>query len=604
MTLLRAGKYYVECDIRKDEDRLYFFFPYNEALMAEIKSLQGRHYHGYDPIPRKVWSAPITPRNTWALNYLAKDLPNPYEKYKGDPELVSLGREIWDHQKTMTRALIHTRRAVWAADPRVGKTLAAITAIEHLKIPSVWWIGPRSAIAGVTKEFRKWQPNFKYELMTYNALVKKVHSWSGDAPLCVVFDECHALKNQDSQRSQAARHLVTSMLDEHEDPTILAMSGSPNPKSPVDWWSICEVVCPGYIKEGHPTEFQKRLALVIDGESITGGWYPDLITFWDNSKKCGVCGLLACDPLDKHYKAHKYIESINEVQRLHERLKGLVTVIKKEECMQLPPIETIIITEKEDSRLKPKENVLRAMNTIKKVAPSVAVALTLCRELSDGFQYKEVPDGDKKCPECAGGGEAWTHIDGERTFTTCFKCNGTLVVPKFKRIAEQVYTPKDDLLTECLEEHEEIGRLIVYAGFTASVDRCVNICINKGWSVIRVDGRGWKYFGKYSFSNDADALDGFENLDLEKIVFVGHPDAGAEGISLAASPTIFYYSNTFKFDKKKQSSERINDSNQKADCGRLIEIFYLPTDKDVYDNLINKRELENMTMTGADNEQT
>lgn len=599
MTKLRAGKFYIECDIRKEDDRLYFFFPYNIELIKEIKSLQGRKWHGYDDPPRKVWSAPINARNTWALNYLAKDYPNPYDEYSGDPPQIELHRKVWDHQAKMAYALIHTRRAVWGASPRVGKTLAAITAIEHMNIELVWWIGPRSAIAGVTKEFRKWKPKFKYELMTYNALVKKMHSWSGETPPCIVYDECHALKNQDSQRSESARHLVSSMLDEHEDPVILAMSGSPNPKSPVDWWSICEVVCPGYIKEGHPVEFRNRLALILDGKSITGGWYPHLITYWDDETKCGFCGLHKCDPLDKDYKAHKYIKSINEVTKLYDRLTGLVIRVNKKDCMELPPIETVIITEKEDERLKPKADVLRAINTIKKRSESVAIALTLCRELSDGFQYKKVEDGFKKCPECKGLGEAWTHIDDEKIFTQCFKCHGSLKIPNYKRIAERVYTPKDDLLIECLEEHEEIGRLVIYAGFTGSVDRCVDICVAKGWNVIRVDGRGWKYFGKYSFPCDADALDAFDNVKFDQIAFVGQQESGSEGISLAASPTIFNFSNTFKWDKKYQSSERINDSNQKADCGRIIEIFYLPTDRDVYQNLMNKRDLEQMTMSGV-----
>jgi hypothetical protein len=35
------------------------------------------------------------------------------------------------------------------------------------------------------------------------------------------------------------------------------------------------------------------------------------------------------------------------------------------------------------------------------------------------------------------------------------------------------------------------GRIVVFAGFTASIDRVCEIVGNEGWLPIRVDGRGW-----------------------------------------------------------------------------------------------------------------
>lgn len=603
---LRAGKFYVECDVRKQDNDLYFFFPYNLPLLNEIRNLEGRKWHP----DRICWSAPITARNVWSLNYLAKDYPNPYEPFNKELELIDFGIEgFWDQQILMASALIQTRRALWAADPRTGKTWAAIAALEYMNINNVWWVATRSAIAGVTKEFRLRKPKFECDLITYPELVKRVNSWNGDAPLAVVFDECHALKNQGTQRTSAATYLVKGMIEDHLDPVILSMSGTPNPKSPVDWWSQCEVVCPGYIQEGHHIAFQRRLSLIQKRIGKEGAEYPHMITYWNNENKCGICGELEHCNFDD-FESHKKIKSINEVAKLYVRLKGLVTRVNKKDCMDLPPIETIFysgtglelelnITKDNqivDPRLIPNEALLRAVSTIKKVAPSAAVAYTLLRELSDGFQYKEVEDGKKKCPECKGTGKAWTHIDNKKVFDVCFICHGELQVIKYKRIQDRVPCPKDDILKEFLDEHVEIGRLVVYAGFTASVDRVVDICLEHDWNVIRVDGRGWHYFGKYTFSNDADALDAFDNLDFEKLCFVAQAESGSEGISLSASPTIFNYSNTFKWDKKFQSSERINDSNQKAACGRIIEIMHLETDIAVYRNLMMKKDLEAMTL--------
>lgn len=605
---LRAGKFYVECDVRKQDNDLYFFFPYNLPLLNEIRNLEKRKWHP----DRTCWSAPITARNIWTLNYLAKDYPNPYEPFNKELELIDFGIEgLWDQQVLMASSLVQTHRALWAADPRTGKTWAAVVALEHMNIDYVWWVATRSAIAGVTKEFRLRKPKFKCDLITYPELVKRVNNWSGDAPPAVVFDECHALKTQDTQRTSAATYLARGMIEDHHDPVILSMSGTPNPKSPSDWWSQCEVVCPGFIQEGHPVAFQRRLSLVQKRIGREGVEYPHRVTYWDNVNKCGICGELKQCNFDD-FEEHIKIKSVNEVAKLYVRLKGLVTRVNKKDCMDLPPIETIFysgtglepepklnITKDNqivDPRLIPNEALLRAVSTIKKVAPSAAVAYTLLRELSDGFQYKEVEDGKKKCTECKGTGKAWTHIKNERSFTTCFKCQGTLQVIKYKRIQNRVYCPKDDILKEVLDEHSEQGRLVVYAAFTASVDRVVDICLENDWNIIRVDGRGWHYFGKYTFSNDADALDAFDNFDFEKLCFVAQAESGSEGISLSASPTIFNYSNVFKWDKKYQSSERINDSNQKAPCGRIIELMYLDTDLAVYRNLMMKKELEEMTL--------
>ena len=99
-----------------------------------------------------------------------------------------------------------------------------------------------------------------------------------------------------------------------------------------------------------------------------------------------------------HADHHQYKPSVNEVAYLHERLKGLVIVKHKKDCLDLPDKQYRQVV------CKPTASMLRAAKAIANSAESAIVGLTLLRELSDGFQYREA-DGDPiTCPHCKGEG--------------------------------------------------------------------------------------------------------------------------------------------------------------------------------------------------------
>ena len=63
----------------------------------------------------------------------------------------------------------------------VGKTLAAQEVMEHSGIKYWWWLGPKTSLTNIEREFRKWNldPNIRVELMNYEKLVKPLQG--GDA---------------------------------------------------------------------------------------------------------------------------------------------------------------------------------------------------------------------------------------------------------------------------------------------------------------------------------------------------------------------------------------------------------------------------------------
>lgn len=425
----------------------------------------------------------------------------------------------------------------------------------------------------------------------------------------------------------------------------------------------CEICQPGYLREGDIVKFKKRLAIIEQRESITGQSYPHLIGWRDSELRCSVCGKQKDDPCHKAEMEmfgsgfHQFISCKNEVALLYKRLKGLVLVKFKKDCLNLPEMQYKII------RLKPTQSILNAAEIIKARAESAIKTLTLMRELSDGFQYREekVPGEYVQCPTCHGSmvEDYWEYIgpdehtnddsiylseEHENEFSEytcgeyarskvnnatlnyqdfpqwfkneridCKQCEGKGRIPLVRRETKFVGSPKIAALQNILEEHEEVQRCVVYAGFTGSIDNIIENVKKFGWDWIRVDGRGWlsSLSMKSLVTSDGkslkptELLEAFQNknyleekgLNSNGIVFVGHPDSAGEGITLTASPTIVYYSNSFDGKARTQSKARIHRPGLDPNLGAtIIDLFHLPSDEYVYKNLENKRKLESLSL--------
>lgn len=613
-------------------NRIFFQFGYWKSLNEEIRNMEGRHYHGYDEKnPVKMWSIPNTQRNQFQLDFLKGK--NPYAIYDAPlPDLKS-DRPLRQHQFLMLNHMVGRRRSIVAGDMGVGKTLAAIEAAEHIFESEIaqalklypndfkdspvpfrerfWYVGPLSALIAVKGQFVEWQAKILPRFLTYEELVRTIDTWEegAKAPKLVIFDESSKLKTPTSQRSQAGLQLANGVREDWlDDSFVVEMSGTPSPNKPTDWWHQCEVACPGFLVEGNIHTFMKRLGVVIDRENPhTGGVYNHLVAWKDSNTRCEACGAESKDKCQKSKDdpmvqmmgtCTDYKPCKNEVAYLYERMKGLVLVVKKEDCLDLPEKQYRIIN------CEPTPSTLRAAKLISKSAPTTINALIRLRELSDGFQYiTEKTGGYTPCLECHATGKvsierlAEDEIQGQVDFT-CPLCNGAKEIPIEQRTVKEATCPKIDKLAELIEEHEEIGRLVVYAGFTASIDRIVNLALSKKWKVIRVDGRGWHGFDFDDFKVD-NALKIFQKLKEEypRVLFVGHPGSAGMGLTLTASPTIVYYSNDFSAESRIQSEDRIHRMGMDINRGAtIIDLIHLPTDGHVLDNLKKKRELQAMSL--------
>ncbi len=656
--------------IEKEDNRLILYSGFNTYLKDEFKAMQGARWLGkgdedITKVARKAWGVADSERNRFQLAYLL-DM-NPYAVY--DKALTDFNPRrlmMYVHQRDMASHITTRRQCIIAGEMGVGKTLSAIEAMEQSRIiEDYWlWVGPRSALDSVKYEFHKWKvcqicgklgKHHRYEnhqlydpkaikprFETYEGVKKMVETWPKGTPAYrgVVFDECSRLKTWTAQRTQAAAHLTTSMRNEHGEAAIIClMSGTPSPKDPSDWWSLAEIACPGFLREGSVEKFKRRLGLIKMYDGLGGGSFPKLVGWWDDEKKCAECMKfeddLNHDPINMVEKwYHRFRASKNEVSALFNRLNGLVMVKLKSECLDLP--------EKIYKRVICKANasVLRAASLIAKTASSTIKALILLRELSDGFQYTRTESGVEKCPTCSGtrivnhtvdiddpnnpldsesltrGHRAiWDDTDSEVGYVLtgykdeplrteireieCYQCKGSGEVPHYITDALRVDCPKDEAFINILDQYEEEGRMCAWAGFTESVDRISELCVKHQWPIVRLDGRGWYCSDPGMMAmTGPEILEAFDDkIRFPRLAFVGQPGAGGMGLNLTASSVEVYYSNTFKFEDRGQSEDRIHRPGADHNRGcTIIDLIHLPQDEAVLDNLQKKRVLQAMTM--------
>jgi hypothetical protein len=652
---MRVGDYMYPVTLTCTGTRIETQFGYNPKLQAEIKMMQGAKYHGFDETnPRKMWSVANSFRNWFQIKYLMGE--NPYAWYDRKPLELTFDRDLMSHQRMMVNHGMTYHYMIWACEMGTGKSLAAIEIAERCGYKDIWYIGPRSGVKAVGLELIKWNAKVKIRMMTYEQLVTIVQNWKpGDpAPQMLIYDEASKIKTPTAKRSQAAYHVAEAMRAEHgiENSICLLLSGTPAPKSPVDWWHLGEVACPGFIKEGDIHKFKNRLCLVEQRESLSGGMYPHLISWLDDDKKCKTCGQYADhgvhmlhskkDAVDAtlnklqgfkfggkteeaakpteakptSVEPHAWAPSKNEVAYLYERMKGLVIVLFKKDCMDLPEKRYV------ELRAKPTVDMIRAARMITAQSRRAVQALTLLRELSDGFQYEEVETGEVHCSACAGVGEreipvpiddidltAPTTGEGKFTLkmTPCDKCDGSGYMPKMSREAHFVGSPKDELLIDLLEDHEEVGRCIVWGGFQATIDRIVDLCHKQSWSTLRIDGRG--YHATDPLGNALDANECLIAMDAshkdskalrekhDRLCVVSNAKAGGMALTFTASPSEIFYSNGFDGEARFQAEDRFHRRGADKNRGCTIyDIICLPSDLLVLNNLKKKRKLQDMSL--------
>jgi len=618
----------VPAAIERRDGRIYFVkSPF--SLKDEIKAMKGSKWHGFEEegdgpySGKKVWSVEDCQRNGFQLSLLCGD--DVFEWF--DRELVrhEYQRPLMPHQKDLTDAGLTYHYQLWAAEMGTGKTLSAQELIERSGVNDWFWIGPKTSLPNIQREFRKWKfpaENFDIQYHTYEGLVRVIDEWPQGVPPPhgLICDESSRLKNATSQRSRAAQRLADMIREKWglENGYVIEMSGTPSPKTPIDWWSQCEIAWPGFLREGSAKAMEARMAFMVDQKFETAA-FKKRIGWKDDESKCDVCGETReqgpheLDGLTDPAEYHPFKPSKNEVAYLYERLKGLVIIKHKKDCLNLPDKRYRQIV------CKPNASTLRVAKALMEASPNAITGMTLLRELSDGFQYRETKDGMTKCHHCTDGTvEEWfIPGDEERVFSNidllddelvsqlekrrviCPVCGGKQEVDKIIRVTREVPCPKDAALRMLLDECEETGRIVVFAGFTGSVDRIVKLVKKEGWSAVRCDQGNFQVL---PHDNEEavteEPLDYWANVEAHpRVAFIANPESGGMSLTLVESRMAVYWSNSWKPEFRIQSEDRIHRKGMDENLGcTIVDLIHLPSDRRVIDVIRANRKLELMTM--------
>lgn len=554
---------------RVDEDRIWFQRTgFSKVLNRFIKTMKSYKWHGHLDPPIKKWSIANCPRNVFQLMYHWGEPV--YEWFERPligglvfdrPEFEKYGAEIAPQQIDMVRRGLTYHYQILAAEPGLGKSLAAMEIMQRSGKKNWWFCGPKSALASVELEFKKWglDPSIKLTVLGYEMLVKKIRYDIGkfDVPDGVIFDEMSCLKDPTTHRATAAQAIADMVRQEHQmEGYVIGLTGTPTAKNPLELWSQCEITWPGFLKEGSYRAFERRYAIVEEREDMDGVKYSPRVG-WNEE----------------------------EIARLPKRYAGLMTVYRKVDWLDLPQKKFIKIN------VEPSKKVLRVAKSLCNIAPNVITALTWTRALSSGFQYQTKQIGEEKCSVCGGGGK-YEYTEDK----VCPCCAGTGLVPAYERVTRRVKCPKDAVLRNLLDQNENHGRIVIAGSFQGSIDRILAICKQRGWAVACIDGRGWRSYDNQGGSIKTKPLDLWEECE-GKVAFVCNPGSARYGLTLTRAYMLVFFDNNFSAEHRLQMMDRIHRMSMNKELGAtIVDVVHLPIDQRVLDVLDSNRKLELLSL--------
>lgn len=572
-------------------------FGYSKPLVEEVKNLRGSTWHPADcqrckpacKTPR-AWTVVDCERNRIQLALLQGKLPRELERYELKPESFPFRRDggpcpcrgaridchgckgtgtfrFMQHQGRLAARAWAVRRCIWAAEPGTGKSAAAYEVMERardeLGFTDFWWISPKSTQEKEKLELEKWGCTIQPTFVHWGILARELQARFRCGSCNEILIEERTRNPEDGEvecrECRARGRGLFERLPDRKAPQFVVMDESgAHATNPGAKCTKAAMLLADAVREEHD-------GFVLEMTGIPAPHDP--CNFWSQAE-IAQPGFLREGNRGKLLQRLAVIEKVqlethafpkikewrrSEVELLKRRLEGLVEVVLAKDCLDLPELRKEIV------KIPPTPETLRAARLIAKTTLGAAQALNRIRQLSDGFQYRE-------------GGPA-----------------------------VRAASPKDSALRGLLGQYEEVGRLIVYASYHESVDRCSEVCREAGWSVAQRDGRGWQFYGLPENFGEREVLTALDrSLDdgaVERLVYVAHPESGGIGTNLTACPAAIYYSLDFDFGSFGQSLARGHRTGMDVQRGFVAWFLcHLPTDEYVLDNLEKKRELQSWTL--------
>ena len=177
-----------------------------------------------------------------------------------------------------------------------GKTLAAQMVIEKSGVDLVWWVGPKTSLPNIKREFKLWGFPFdriQVEFFTYEGLVRVMDEWDGSQTVAAGLrwrTNRAGARTHTSQRSQSLPEA------RGPDPREVRLRGlrDRNVRHAVaqDAVRLVEPVrdrLAGLPQGRQPKAMEERLAFMVE-QQFDAGEFKKRIGWKDDETKCAKCG--------------------------------------------------------------------------------------------------------------------------------------------------------------------------------------------------------------------------------------------------------------------------------------------------------------------------
>lgn len=316
-----------------------------------------------------------------------------------------------------------------------------------------------------------------YEALLMPELFEDLQRWEPEA---IVFDESHKLKSLQAKRTKLAIKLADKARYR------LILTGTPILNSPMDVFA----------------QFR-----VMDGGATFGKNFFVFRAQYFHDKNAAM-------PRDKYFP--NWVPRPNALSELHHKIAPVSMVVKKAECLDLPPLvrkTAFVELSKDQAKLynAMKKDFIAYMNDKACVAQLAITKALRLQQIVSGFVTLEEEGGERS--------------------NVPIKDNPRAIALR-------------DLLEELTPDH----KCLVWAVFKENYRTVRRVCEELGVELVEVHGG----VGEKARQ---EAVDRFQS-DKNVRVFLGHPGSAGIGINLVASSYAIFYSRTFSLEQDLQAEAR------------------------------------------------
>ena len=143
-----------------------------------------------------------------------------------------------------------------------------------------------------------------------------------------------------------------------------------------------------------------------------------------------------------------------------------------------------------------------------------------------------------------------------------------------------------NVLTDIIEDLPNDSKVIIWATYRDDI-RIIVEELKELYSRNSVV----EYHGGVKDADRTNAIESFQDIKSDVRFFVGNPQTGGMGITLTASSTVIYYSNTYNLEDRIQSEDRAHRIGQTNKVTYVDLICRKTVDEKIVTSLINKKSI-------------